>query len=832
MSVDESLRNTQTTSDTSVAWVRGEKDHTQTKSAQELKADAGSGAVKAQLAEVNHSFNAEEHHPAQLNNNAKANDAQLANSPREVVCDAHESMKIALHRGVDPSNSQNGPEVTKKPAGHSIRKVMSVFAEKLQSNSAAIQQNSKTYSEPQSIYSFLGKAYKNVFKNDTLENKVDRCNTESQKMLSNLAKSSSAKDKGKAYTSASLVEQSDKCLKLLKNETLDETQRSQLRMNAHVLSEKAASKQLKKGNVDEAFQIRSNFINSLGPPSLEGNRNKDMKDAFTNTGEKKLFGNCINNCSTRSVQGGHIVVDHITIKSGDKEEEKTTIRAKLNGPVTDNMEQIFEVSPEKMEQAIRQTLPKDFTGKVSVRTDGHIIYPKAIGSPKDKKFEGAHELKEEEVFAGTESIGKQVVSDTGMVIGRAWSVEIEGIGKLSIPMTDTDDKYTVPTHLRTSFNKDGRIPINTTILQDVFLDMDGKLSPEDKLKYAQIMLSMVGSGPVFEQDGEEDAKKLEMMDAFRQIYPSLAAKLDIQESTYNCSADELKNLIFNELKDVPNDDEGKKLLQECINGEGMVRITEPDGRIINTMPKYLELCEKTSAKTIFKDFDDNEIPGDNRLCGLMFGIGNTAGGWEISTDRQKVKETALGILKFGLMSTKTRCELGMVGAGVSPAIDNAYGGAGVAYARGFTPETAKTPFHGEGEKGIKCAGLVQFIINPNVVNNDPHARASNLDSFGYHDPRDKAKIVYKPPLQSINDLLKEPLYKDNEICLTKTVAPTHFMNMICPDQAFIDEMIEDGTKEGLIVDGKYNGIPVEKFFVIGTSCECILDQQKNELPQK
>src|SRR5262249_23289427 len=140
----------------------------------------------------------------------------------------------------------------------------------------------------------------------------------------------------------------------------------------------------------------------------------------------------------------------------------------------------------------------------------------------------------------------RMFSDAGMLIGKTWTLKIDGIGKLEVPSTQLDMAHTelvgAPPLLTSELKS--RAPTNTSVIHNVYLEIDKNLSPKDQIHYSQIMLGMIGSGPVFEKDSQPDVQKQKMLDAFIAFYPREGLALQLDGNTYSRSYDEVKASII------------------------------------------------------------------------------------------------------------------------------------------------------------------------------------------------------------------------------------------------------------------------------------------------
>jgi hypothetical protein len=452
-----------------------------------------------------------------------------------------------------------------------------------------------------------------------------------------------------------------------------------------------------------------------------------------------------------------------------------------------------------------------------------------------------------------------MVSSAGMLLGKSWVLEIEGVGRLTIPVIDKPDypnmkiikmikmeqkkiddpqnklrpdypeilekykveidkydnfvKYNefVPTEAGRKCPVPYRAPCNTSFLNNVYLEMNGNLSPEDQLKYSQLMLSMIGTGPVFEKEGQADNEKMKILDAFMAFCPRQALALQLEAKTYNLSLAELKEEIF-KFVDSPPQDAAKIGFMVAVE-RGVKEITAADGRKINGISNKAqtvrEACEKAG----------------NPVYGLMAGVGGTpndpvSGGPKPLTDNNIY--VASLILMNGFMSTVARLHAGVVLDGDSPGSDLASGGGDAVYYRAINEGTVKHEC-----KEFPLAGTFQFVVGLEAVNDDPNARVSKQDSFGEFDPKNVANSMLNPALNTQENMTEffttlTDEHKKNEVMVTGTSKPTHIQGMVVRTESEKKQMIDglvknnDEFKNKFIVGGKINGIPLNDFVHVGT----------------
>jgi hypothetical protein len=540
-------------------------------------------------------------------------------------------------------------------------------------------------------------------------------------------------------------------------------------MNAHILAEKAASKCIRKGKINEGLEIRANILSKLGPPSFD----QDLKTAFDT--KASLHGNYITGRSTRTVKGGNINVSHRMMVDGEKKEKPiTTIRAALNYPVRGNINPTLRSDPTAMAKAVEMALPEEFKGKVSVSNQSELEFKNKI---KGNQFDGS----------GT--------NESKMTLGKAWTLEIEGVGKLTIPIMSVEGKYRINSHLRAQKGAADTIPNNTSVMQNFYLEMNGDLPSEDQLKYAQVMLSMVGSGPVFEKDSRESQEKMKLIETYRAFYFFDALSLDLEEHTYDRSTAELKKLIFKKIKKQP-DGPVKAECLKSLNGEGVREIIKSDGR------KGLEISGVSKA---IREISLNRIDpdyGPNPIFGFMAGVGAKESTFEENTILAGI------ILRHGLLSTEARYNMGLVAKGASPGPDVAHGGGDGVYMRTIDQQLSETDC-----KTFRLAGKFQFIIDLDALNEDPHARANNQDIFGFFDPMDiTQRNLGQHPNKSVLEVLSQTtLDQTNEVLLTKMLHPKYIKGMVVSNEEEKRMMMESLINDGTAQDGKINGILLNDF---------------------
>lgn len=721
----------------------------------------------------------------------------------------------------------------------------------------------------------------------------------SKEMLSEIAKSETEKSGEKLYTSEKLQSQSKECIKMLKEPELNENERIELRTLAHVLGEKAARQKIAKGEVGEALSIRSKLIEELGPPPL----NAELASGLDKT-NTAFFGHNLKNTSCRTNSEGTINIDQRKLVSENKDPRPiTNITTTVNFPVRKNIDALISTNNNpKIEKAIENLLPKEYKGKVTVSADKHLIFPNV----KDRANKHYIEPSEANIYKDALDIewGKReerLKSPDGLVLGKVWSVEIEGMGKLSIPIKDNDNLYTCKPFvgkpkekiqeeesiLESTFkamkgilskskpepepiNPDFRIPINTTVLHDLYIEMDGNLSAEEQLKYSQILLSMVGAGPVFETDTNEDHMKMQLLDIYRTFYFQDATNLELQEDIYNYSLKDLQSLIINKV----NQQEISLAKAECIrclylSGNETEEITTVDGRPSLKITNHSQVIHESIAANHNKgiaeaeknlearveaakergataeEIEQIETNGAARLASAennftpFYGFVSGSGGNNIDDDgnpmlsNENIHTTYL-VLKSGLLSSLMRAKLGIVLKGDTPTLDGAHGGMDKGFCRGINQNLAEA----KKSSDFPISGSVQFYMRSNAVNSDTKIHANDSDSYASYDPDNQTGIhTGRIPLTSVSKFFDSPkLDVTNEFLFSKVIEAQHFVGISVSTEKYKDWMINGGIhidkntgKEikitGLIehfkkddpnFDGTFNGIPLDKFiFVVG-----------------
>jgi len=343
-------------------------------------------------------------------------------------------------------------------------------------------------------------------------------------------------EKIEKHNAKTLIALSKECIKESKNEAISPAARNELRMNAHSLGEKGARVLISEGKIEEAFKVRSELMVKLGPPAFNNQVNK----ALTNK-TSSLSGTFVHDMSSKTVKGGNINIDHRTIRTDGKDKDVIAMNMAINYHVRQNIDNSINADKQVMIDAMEKAFP-ELKGKITIDTDSHFSFQKIIDY-KNKIFD----------------------EKEGSKIGKTWTLKIDGVGKLSIPIlpkfelngktsqrgvplgnyVDPDGKYTVenPNMQVATGQTLGYSPSNTTIMHDLRLEMDEEIGTQNQMKYSQMMLAMVGAGPVFEKDGTDDTACLKSLEAFHAYFPSEALKLKLNESTSNFTYAELTKKI-------------------------------------------------------------------------------------------------------------------------------------------------------------------------------------------------------------------------------------------------------------------------------------------------
>lgn len=599
------------------------------------------------------------------------------------------------------------------------------------------------------------------------------------KLAENQLKEEATGKSSKTDIAKPLIEQMNKSIEASKGSR--GAMRSELRNNAHIFAEKAASSKIDEGKVEEGMQIRSDLVQKLGHDS----ENVKM---FT-TKSDSPYGI---NFSDKAV-GGDINVDHRIFATETGEKNVTTIRTTLDFPTRDNILKTLKSEPSAVVKGLESALP-EIQGKVVINTEDKLVLRKKVDA-KRKVFDSG--------------------PDSGMVLGKAWTMEIKGIGKLSIPIVDYSDENTVavPGIGLLTREEVSRAPCNTAILNNVYLEMNGDLSAEDKLKYAQGMLAMVGAGPVFENASSDDKEKIKLMAAFTAFYPREAESLQLKESTSNLTFAELESTIMKIVKKMPDDDAKtgftKAVVTETATADGR------KGFIVNNVSQVItDACEKAK----------------NPVAGLMAGVG----GAPIGKDKKPRPLTdnditvAGLILKHGFMSSLIRMHSGGVSDGASPGEDIASGagknGEGGVFFRGLNNEILSKKWN---TNQFTLGGTFQFIVSMDVLNEDPSAYAKKNDQYGWNDPKNVMNCPekFRPKQESLTEFFTTLIDKENEVVLSGTAKPQYIRGIVVKTQEDKDRMRAGLERDGLVVKGMVNGIPIENFIHVSDTFKKEMWQQ-------
>jgi|GEM_PF-2732420 len=556
-----------------------------------------------------------------------------------------------------------------------------------------------------------------------------------------------------------LVKLSKKCIEESKNLFISKLERNELRMNAHILAEKGARIRMDKGKSANALEVRSELLSSLGAPSFSDNTK--LKELLTDK-NLSIYGAFVHDMSSKNVKGGNINVDYRITSHDGKNKEITAINMTMNYHVTENMQNTIKMEKESIIKALVATYP-ELDGKITIGTE-------------DKVFRQFLD-KKNKIYDGNESNGK--------ALGRSFVLNIEGVGKLSIPIVpeckvvvgktdgngrpvseydEADQKYVVFVPHLAGNKAQGYAPSNTTIYHDVYLEMDGTISAEDKLKYSQGMLTMMGAGPVFENDESETKEKVKILEAFHAFFPSQALKLKIQDSSYSCSTEELtnkinesiqamdKNIFDNYTKNAEINTESKipnlflkeHYIKELSNHAAGVKgyreaLTE------NKVQEFISMSGKKEYSVSNKSEVIKECceKSGNPFWGFFAGCGGS--GWSkdvngrdvVGIDGKKVPavltqahvDTATLILKGGLKSTHTLISQGIFPKGDSPAEDLANGAGKGVYLRPAGLSTAEKDCN-----DATLAGVFKVRVGMRVLDKHACTVAFKVDAYGANSP--------------------------------------------------------------------------------------------------
>lgn len=632
-----------------------------------------------------------------------------------------------------------------------------------------------------------------------------------------------------------LLALSKKCMEESKYPSISGALRSELRINAHTLAEKGARILIGEGKFEEALQVRTELMKALGPVTL---KDVPMLQAALVNKKAPISGAFVHDMSSKTVKGGNINVDHRIIRSDAGDKNVTTIGMTMNYHVRKNIDETLKIEKGEIIKAMENAFP-ELVGKISIDNDNHYIFKKCINS-------------DEKIFAQSEG---------GFELGKTWTLKLEGIGKLSIPIVPEfklsgelspennlplgnymDDKYLVENYnMGVGMGQTmGWSPCNTSIMHDVNLEMEGGIGAGNQLKYSQAMLSIVGMGPVFEKDGVDDKEKDKMLEAFHAFFPSEALKLKLDESTSNLSSLGLSSKIDEVIKKMEIKPDKMSEHLEVIYQNQEIAIKGYRSALKEGVTKEFVTIDGRKG---YKVTNRSEVvkaackKAKNPIYGFYAGVGGNAfitdeRGYPIKNEKGEktpVKlteaniQTAIRMLKGGMKSNIDRLNEGTILTGDSPTVDIANGGGKKLCVRPSGKFTDNTKCN-----NARLAGAFQFLIGLEALDEHIDSAFHKTDAYAAYDPSNITKCLRNKDGVTKNDVLLQGSVTnfaaslsigdiaDAEVLLDQRLNPAHFKGIVVANQENLDLM-----KAGLLAepglfdkDQKINGIHISKFIML------------------
>ena len=291
-------------------------------------------------------------------------------------------------------------------------------------------------------------------------------------------------------------------------------------------------------------------------------------------------------------------------------------------------------------------MPKELQGKISIRSVDHsFIY--------FDKHSHTYTNKIKSTPAGAKAI----------------EIEFEGIGKVII----------------------GNSPDYKSLYNQISVQVSASSQPGENLSQMNLMLSMLGLGPVLSVQKPEDDERLKIATLYRSFYPTSAMQFERTMEFYELPP---KSLIQHISQTEPR---MASIFTEYLETGKMKKVSIYPGKEVWAVP---DLVEKMRAKG---------------ALGLMMGVD----GFTI----ESIAKTLAAIFEDGLLSTLDRYQAGLFIEGSSSERDLKSGGADGAYARIITEQIAQVDIN---EVNFLFSGRVQVLVDLECI---------TQGAFGYN--RDK-----------------------------------------------------------------------------------------------
>lgn len=498
----------------------------------------------------------------------------------------------------------------------------------------------------------------------------------------------------------------------------------------HTLYDKAAEQFATEGNVQQAFKARSQAAEYAGP--TPGSPLHDLDNAIKAGSASQLnpaLGAHFSSLDTGILKGGHLRAFNRDIEG----KQMTEMQFKVSKPARRALQQNL-LSIQTNLADFQNALPSELKGKVRI-------------------------TQVNDCFLGKDKHGKYNTTD-GYTPGgaKALQIEFEGVGVVVI----------------------GNSPDYSCLYNSIKVLVNS--GQKEGVAAAQMhqMLTMLGIGPILNEQRDEDDRRLLAAQIFRTYYPKEAVKMERTKEFYELPVDVLIQKIETQVPQMVNifkkyrDTPGLAVKSEIYKGRTTWALTD--------------ISTQMRAKNAY---------------GLMAGVG-------YNTTNKDAAETCAIILKGGGLSSEERFHSGLFAKGASSETDLGTGGGDQVFTRLINQNTINTNVN-----SFSLAYSYQYMIlyDLDAVNNG--AYGFNSDYFGCKNPDDYRYNNYTDR-SSLIDFAGSASSSSNEVMVKNSVAPQHIRGFVCRTQSDKDVLVAELTKQGQIVGGMIKGKPVDEFIHVAT----------------
>ncbi|CRX37546.1 protein-tyrosine phosphatase family protein [Estrella lausannensis] len=501
----------------------------------------------------------------------------------------------------------------------------------------------------------------------------------------------------------------------------------------HDLYCRAADKFEAAGNVAQAFEARANAASFAGPAASSNLHDMSQAVAVGQQAQKTpLFPAHFSGLDTGILKGGSLRASNRTIDGN----EVTQLEFKLSRYARQNI-QGHLLNIQNNLTAFEDSLPPELKGKVRI-------------------------TEVEDTFLGKKSDGSFGIEKGYTPYGAtALQIEFEGVGSVII---GNDKEF-------------GCLYNNVKVLVKAGL-------PEGKAEQqVHQMLTMLGVGPILNEQRPMDEERLKMALIFRSYYPKQAIKMERTKEFYEMPLDMLQKKIEAEVPEMK--------------------------QVFKKYHKHPELIEKKEIYPGKTTFSINDISTQMRAkgaYGLMAGVGD-------GKSTSDAADTVVLMMKNGALASQDRFQAGLFAQGASSEQDLRTGGGDHVFTRLINNKTVSGDLSGQWGGDFTFSGKYQMLYDLDVCNTG--AYGYNSDEYGVKNP-DKSNYGHYEQRANLPDLAGSINNHGNEIMVKNTVPPTMIRGIVCQKQADKDLLVQKLTAQGVIVDGKINGKPVDSFIHVAS----------------